>query len=201
MKTDANGQVKVRSVPDDADPISDPVELTRLLLQQLAAIPWVGLGAIGTGFGVALLVFYFRSIDFVPSDVPSVLGASVFVAMLAFAFYLWVLVSLVGPLWAYRATKLSPQQEAHEKATHLVANLGLPALQFLGVGVFLLVVVGAPAWVECRPYAGWMVGISMALVLLGGAGWIGSEWRTRGRRPAWWRRLPAVWSTSRIFAG
>lgn len=192
MKTKVDETAVAPSLPEGAEPPPDPVGLARLLLQQLAAIPWVGLGAIGTGVGVALLAFYFRSIDFVPPDISSVLGASVFVAMLAFAFYLWVLVSLVGPLWAYRAAKLPPQQEASEQGFCLAANVGLPALQVLGVGGFLLIVLGVPAWRECRPYAGWTLAICGVLALLGGAVWAWSEWRTRGQRPAWWWRLPAV---------
>jgi hypothetical protein len=66
MNTKADETAIARSVPDEAAPPPDPLGLARLLLEQLAAIPWVGLGAIGTGFGVGLLAFYFRSIDFVP---------------------------------------------------------------------------------------------------------------------------------------
>lgn len=192
MHTKADETAIARSVPDEVAPPPDPVELARLLLQQLAAFPWVGFGAIGSGFGVALLAFYFRSIDFVPPDIPSVLGASVFVAMLAFALSVWVVVSLVGPLWMYREMGLPPVVIADGPAAPRAAALGLPALQLLGVGLFLLLWIGVPAWRECRPYAGAIVWIGAALTLLGAAGWGWSEWKIQGMRPVWWKRLHRV---------
>ncbi len=137
MNTKANVTAIARSVPDEAAPPPDPLGLARLLLEQLAAIPWVGLGAIGAGFGVGLLAFYFRSIDFVPPDISSVLGASVFVAMLAFVLSAWVVVSLVGPLWMYREMGLPPVVIADGQEAPRAAALALPALQLLGVGLFL----------------------------------------------------------------
>jgi len=137
MNTKADETAIDRAVLDEAAPPPDPVGLARLLLKQLADIPWVGLGAIGTGFGVALLAFYFRSIDFVPPDIPSVLGASVLVAMLAFALGAWVVVSLVGPLWMHREMGLAPVVMADGQGAPRAAALALPALQLLGVGLFL----------------------------------------------------------------
>lgn len=192
MNTKADETAIDRPVPDMAAPPPDPVGLARLLLEQLAAMPWVGLGAIGTGFGVTLLAFYFRSIDFVPPDIPSVLGASVFVAMLAFALAAWVVVSLVGPLWMYRETDLPPVVWADGQRASRAAALALPALQLLGVGLFLLLWIGVPAWRECRAYAGALLWIGAVLTLLGAAGWGWSEWRIRGMRPAWWKRLHRV---------
>lgn len=181
-----------RSVPDVAASPPDPVGLARLLLEQLAAIPWVALGAIGTGFGVALLTFYFQSIDFVPPDIPSVLGASVFVAMLAFALGVWVVVSLVGPLWMYREMGLPPVVVADGQGAPRAAALALPAVQLLGVGLFLSLWIGVPAWRECRAYAGALFWIGAVLTLLGAAGWSWSEWRIQGMRPVWWKRLHRV---------
>ncbi len=92
----------IQPVEKDAETI-DPWDVVKRLFQRIGALPWVAFGAIGTGCGVALLHFYFRSIDFIPADIPSILGASVFVAMLAFAFYMWVVLSLIAPLWGYVA--------------------------------------------------------------------------------------------------
>lgn len=174
----------------DVAPPIDPMETALLLLQQLAAVPWVGLGAIGTGVGVALLAFYFRSIDYMPAEIPSILGASVFVAMLAFAFCLWVVMSLVGPLWAFRTSGLSPDAEADGQLLPRASAVALPALQFLGVGLFFLLWLGVLAWWECRPYAGAMALIGICLVLVGAMAWVWSERAIKGMRAAWWKRLP-----------
>lgn len=192
MKTETDDTAIAPSAPEGAEPPPDPVETARLLLQLLAAIPWVGLGAIGTGFGVALLAFYFWSIDYVPPDIPSILSASVFVAMLAFALCLWVVVSLVGPLWMHREMGLPPVVMADAPVAHRAAAFALPALQLLGVGLFLLLWIGVPMWRECSPYAGPIMWIGAALTLLGAAGWGWSEWRIQGMRPVWWKRLHRV---------
>lgn len=84
------------------EPAVDLRQLAGSLLRMLRAVPWMSLGAIGTAVGVALLYAYFRSIDFMPSDIASILAASVFVALLALGFYLFVVLALIGPGWAFR---------------------------------------------------------------------------------------------------
>jgi hypothetical protein len=169
----------------------NPKELARLFLQQVAALPWVGFGAIGTGIGVALLYFYFESIDFVPADIPSILSASLLVAMLAFAFYMWVVASLIAPLWSYRHSKLQFATHVIDKSTGLSDALALPSLQFLGVGSLLLL-AGVGLWLKCSSLADVLLMVGVGLALLGALGWAWSEYMAAGWRASWLGRLPAV---------
>lgn len=169
----------------------DPRQLAGSLLRKLADIPWMGLGAIGTGVGVALLYAYFRSIDFMPSDIPSILAASVFVALLALGFYLVVVLALVAPVWAYREFGL-PIAAVLDRPTSPRERWGLPALQVLGVGLFLLF-VGVRSWFQCEAIAPWFLLAGGGLASVGAAAWVAIERATAGRRAAWWRRLtPAL---------
>lgn len=188
--TDAAGESA--PTPDRERPPADPKPLRSLLLMQLHGIPWVGFGAIGSGIGVALLSFYFKSIDFVPPDIPSVLGASVFVAMMAVAFSVLVVASLVAPLWAYREGGMDAYG-ADDKGVRTAAALTLPALQFLGAGAFLLI-IGIRQWWKCEPslhvwlWSGATLGVPGAVV------WLWSEFRMKSFRPSWGRRLAsAAW--------
>lgn len=185
---DANGK-GVDGAGEAGEPPWEPTVLLRSLWEQLAAIPWISLGAIGTGVGVALLYFYFHSIDFIPADIPAILGASVVVAMLALAFYLWMLLSLIAPIWVFREAKLQPAQS--ESGKSLGMRWGLPALQFLGVGLFFLY-LGLRSWQRCETIAPVFLATGGVPVLMGAAMWIWSEINTAGQRPAWWCRLPGV---------
>lgn len=157
-------------LPEDKAAAIAPAELARRLNRLLNAIPWVSLGAIGTGLGIALLHFYFQSIDFVPADIAAILSASLFVALLAGALCLGVWVCLIFPLWTYRETGLHEPAEAWRVS-------GLWALQLLGAGAFLLF-VGYRLWRYCMHEAA-LYGVvpGAALTLLGVVGWIFYERR------------------------
>lgn len=169
----------------------DPKQLAAALLRRLHRVPWVSLGAIGTGLGVGLLFAYFRSIDFMPSDIPSILGASVFVALLALVLYLGTVLSLMAPVWAFREFGLSVAPSETMTRPRLLVHLALPSLQFLGVGLFLLF-IGARGAQRCDVTAPWFLTIGICLAVLGLVAWGAAEWATAGQRRAWWRRLAAV---------
>ena len=191
MEASEKGLNSAGGVDDLGEPAPDPKRLAGSLMRTLHDIPWVSLGAIGTGVGVALLYAYFRSIDFMPSDIPSILGASVFVALLALGFYLWVVLSLIGPVWAFREFGL-PVAPASDRPTSRLGGWGLPALQVLGVGLFLLV-IGVRSALRCEATGLWMVLFGAGLALAGAIAWAAAEWAIASQRAAWWRRLaPAL---------
>lgn len=171
----------------------DPWRLLQRVFLRIGAIPWVSFGAMGTGIGVALLYLYFRSIDFIPADIPLILSASLFVAMLAFAFYLLVVLSLLAPLWGYRDTGLHGQEvaQAEAPAPGRPSISGLWALQFMGVGASLLY-MGFGAWRHCTGGEKYLLSIGGLLALAGALGWAVHEARIAGLRAAWWRRLHHV---------
>jgi hypothetical protein len=180
---------QAQSAEKDGKPIQ-LMDLVRRLFRCMRAIPWVTFGAISTGCGVALLYFYFRSIDFVPADIPSILSASLFVAMLAFAFYMWVVLSLIAPLWGYVETGLHGQ--VLEKSAGSQFSLsGLWALQFMGVGGFLIF-LGYLLWRDCKPEAPYFLILGGALVLMGLVGWVVHEVKSAGEGAVWWMRLHHV---------
>lgn len=162
-----------------------PMELVKRLFEQMAAFPWVACGAIGTGFGVALLYFYFRSIDFIPADIPSLFGASLFVAMLAFALFVWVVASLIAPLWAYREADFDdPNGDGGVS--------GLWALQLLSAGAFLLF-IGYRLWRDCKSSEEYVLIPGAILTLCGAVGWAVHEMkRTSHKHPLWKRQLRAL---------
>ena len=168
-----------------------PMELVKRLFRCMRAIPWVTFGAISTGCGVALLYFYFRSIDFIPADIPSILSASLFVAMLAFAFYMWVVLSLIAPLWGYVATGLQGRGLGDKSTGSPTTASGLWALQFIGVGGFLSF-LGYQLDRDCKPGAEYFLIPGGVLALIGLVGWVIHEVKSAGERPVWWSRLHHV---------
>lgn len=168
-----------------------PWDVVKRLFQHMGSVPWVAFGAIGTGCGVALLYFYFRSIDFIPADIPSILSASLFVAALAFSFYLWVVLALIAPLWGYLETGLHARGlDKTLRATQFSIS-GLWALQFIGVGGFLLF-VGYRLWNDCKAGSEYFLTTGAILMLAGLAGWVIHEVGIAGQRAAWWKRLHRV---------
>lgn len=157
-----------------------PMALLKRFFEQLGAIPWVAFGAISTGLGVALLYFYFESIDFVPADIPAILSASLFVALLAAAFYLYTVGSLLLPLWAYREAGLDDQTEIRRPSS-------LWALQVAGTGAFLLF-IGYQMWRDCKPSAEYLAIPGTVLLLVGGIGWLWYDRKRAGHQYPWWRR-------------
>ncbi len=178
---------------EEALPPIEPMVLVRRLLRQFRTIPWLGLSAIGTGLGVLLLVGYFKSIGFVPPDVTAILGASVFVAMLAVAFVALVVMSIVAPTWAYKDQRLSHVTASQDEHVPFRDRLGLPALQLVGVGALFLC-LAALEWMRCSSYVYAYLLIGAVLVAIGLVIWIRLEIRLLAAPRAWRKRsISAVW--------
>lgn len=169
-----------------ADPIQ-PREFLKWVFEQLAMIPWVAFGAMGTGGGIALLYFYFASIDYVPADISSVLSASLLMALLAFAFYVWVVICLVAPLAAYRAMDLHVEGE-EARTPKSTGVSGLWALQLIGVGGFLLF-ISVPQVIRCVPIFEYLLIAGGVCTCAGAFGWWRNEVAKTDRRRAWKKRL------------
>jgi hypothetical protein len=164
-------------------------DLIKWAFEQLAMIPWVACGAMGTGAGIALLYFYFASIDYVPADISAVLSASLLVALLAFAFYVWVVICLVAPLAAYRAMDLHMEDEGEETpAPKSTGVSGLWALQLIGVGGLLLF-ISVPQAIKCAPFFEYLLIAGGLCICAGAFGWWRNESAKTERRRVWKRRL------------
>lgn len=158
----------------------EPMALLRRLVDLMGAIPWVTLGAIGTGCGLSLLYFYFRSIEFVPADIPAMLSASLFVGLLAAALCLYTTGSLLAPLWAYRDAGLDDQTDDRKPSS-------LWALQVMGVGAFLLF-IGYRLWRDCKEHPEYVSIPGAAFLLIGGLAWAWYQNKPVQHRHPWWRR-------------
>lgn len=182
-----------------ADPIQ-PREFLKWVFEQLAMIPWVAFGAMGTGGGIALLYFYFASIDYVPADISSVLSASLLMALLAFAFYVWVVICLVAPLAAYRAMDLHVEDEGEEARTPKSTGVsGLWTLQLIGVGGLLLF-ISVPQAIRCVPYFEYLLIAGGVCTCAGAFGWWRNEIAKTVRRRAWKKRLGLALLVSTVGA-
>lgn len=73
---------------------------TRRVFQSLNEIPWLSLTAIGTLLGVTILFWYFRSIDFFPSDFSVLIGLGVGAAASAFGALCVLTLGLFAPAWS-----------------------------------------------------------------------------------------------------
>ncbi len=158
----------------------EPMMLLKRLVAFMGAIPWVTLGAVGTGCGLALLYFYFRSIEFVPADIPAMLSASLFVGLLAAALCLYTAGSLFAPLWAYREAGLDDQTDSNRPSS-------LWTLQLVGVGAFLLF-VGYRLWRDCKNDPEFVLVPGAVFVLIGGLGWAWYQIKQTAHQHPWWRR-------------
>lgn len=163
----------------DANPIQ-PTALLKRVVELMAAIPWVTLGAAGTGCGLSLLYFYFRSIDFVPADIPAMLSASLFVGLLAAALYLYTVGSLLVPLWAYREAGLDDQPNGNRPSS-------LWTLQVSGVGAFLLF-VGFQLWRDCKPSPEYLLIPGALFILCGGLAWGRHQIKQTTHKHSFWKR-------------
>jgi hypothetical protein len=155
------------------------LEVFARISRALKEIPWVSLGAISTGLGAATLYFYFRSIDYMPSDLAALIGASAAVAGLALVFLLWVVFSLVAPSWAYQSAGVfSADGRPKGPGEPMRMDWWLLAFQMVGVGAFLLLVAHR-MWSSCKSDAAILAipgGVLLGFAL---AGWIYFEFRAR----------------------
>ncbi len=187
MEPDVGKTGSAPHAPEDAISPGDPQAVAKRVLRMLKAIPWVGIGAIGTGLGVLLLVAYFKAIGFVPPDVPSIIGASVFVAMLAVVFSAMVVGGVVIPAWAYQEGQLPHPPGAGAQRIPFAHRLGLPALQVIGVGA-LISYLGVREWMRCGAYANWYLSIGVAFASVGTGIWVWLEFKRIAAPRPWLKR-------------
>lgn len=172
----------------------------RLLLQMLNRVlaflrdfPWVAAGAICTCLGVVVLYTYFRSIDFLPPDLTSIVGAGLAIGLIALGYVVTMVLALMAPRWAYLETRLvaSAAQDRLPGPFGKV-NLVLLSLQALGAGGLL---AGAAylLWADCSPFALYFAVPAVILLVAGIAGWWIVERRNhRSVGERLWRLASAV---------
>lgn len=170
----------------------------QLLLQMLNRVlaflrdfPWVAAGAICTGLGVLVLYVYFRSIEFLPPDLTSIVGAGLAIALTALGYVVLVVLALMGPRWAYLESHLAASAVQDRLQGSLgKLNLVLLSLQALGAGGFLGVLAYS-LWADCSSAVVYVAVPAAILLVAGAAGWCYVEFRThrnaleRGTRHLW----------------
>lgn len=118
---------------------------TRRLFHSLNEIPWLSLTALGTLLGVSILFWYFRSIDFFPSDFSALIGLGVVAAASASGLLCILTLVLFAPAGAYRLY-LSEQEERKIESTRHFSELEMVGLQFGGVGLVLGLIAYSEWW-------------------------------------------------------
>lgn len=124
---------------------------TRRIFLSLSEIPWLSLTALGTLLGVTILFWYFRSIDFFPSDYSALIGLGVGAAASAFGVLCVLTIGLFAPAAFYRAHISELKEKKAETKQHFT-ELEMVGLQFGGVGL----VFGVTAYPELRDCGIWL---------------------------------------------
>lgn len=172
----------------------------QLLLQMLNRVlaflrdfPWVAAGAICTGLGVLVLYTYFRSIEFLPPDLTSIVGAGLAIGLAALGYVIVVVLALMAPRWAYLESRLAASAAQDRLPGPMgKVNVVLLSLQVLGAGGFL----GGVAyllWADCLPFVSYLAVPAAILLVAGIAGWWIVERRNhRSVGDRLWRLASAV---------
>lgn len=124
---------------------------TRRIFLSLNEIPWLSLTALGTLLGVTILFWYFRSIDFFPSDYSVLIGLGVGAAASAVGVLCVLTIGLFAPAALYRA-HISESEERKAETKQHFTELEMVGLQLGGVGL----VFGMTAYPELRDCGIWL---------------------------------------------
>lgn len=124
---------------------------TRRLFRSLNEIPWLSLTALGTLLGVTILFWYFRSIDFFPSDFSVLIGLGVGAAASAVGVLCLLTLGLFAPAGFYRLYLAEPEGRAAETKRHFTEP-EMVGLQLGGVGLTF----GLIAYPELRDCGTWL---------------------------------------------
>lgn len=124
---------------------------TRRLFQTLNEVPWLSLTALGTLLGVSVLFWYFRTIDFFPSDFSALIGLGVGAAASAVGVLCIKLACLFAPAGFYRFYLLEPDENATETKRKFT-EWELIGLQLGGIGC----VFGLTAYPDYRDCGNWL---------------------------------------------
>lgn len=155
---------------------------TRRLFRSLNEIPWLSLTALGTFLGVTILFWYFRSIDFFPSDFSVLIGLGVGAAASAVGVLCLLTLGLFAPAGFYRLYLAEPEGRAAETKRHFTEP-EMVGLQLGGVGLTF----GLIAYPELRDCGKWLSFYSVlaAVMLLFWLMTFTKILRTRGRQTSW----------------
>jgi len=137
---------------------------TRRLFQSLNEIPWLSLTAIGTLLGVTILFWYFRSIDFFPSDFSVLIGLGVGAAASAFGVLCLLTLGLFAPAWFYRFYLAEPDERAARTKRHFT-EAEMVGLQLGGVGL-TFGLVAYPEWRDCGTWFNFFGVLAVAMLSL-----------------------------------
>lgn len=137
---------------------------TRRVFQSLNEIPWLSLTAIGTLLGVTILFWYFRSIDFFPSDFSVLIGLGVGAAASAFVVLCLLTLGLFAPAWLYRLY-LAELDERATAAKRQFTVAEMVGLQLGGVGL-TFGLVAYPEWRDCGIWFNFFGVLALVMLLL-----------------------------------
>lgn len=136
---------------------------TRRLFQSLNEIPWLSLTALGTLLGVTILFWYFRSIDFFPSDFSVLIGLGVGAAASAFGVLCMLALGLFAPAISYRIYLWNPEGRKADIKRHFT-GLEMAGLQLGGVGL-TFGLIAYPAFRDCGTWLSFY-SVAAAVMLL-----------------------------------
>lgn len=137
---------------------------TRRVFQSLNEIPWLSMTAIGTLLGVAILFWYFRSIDFFPSDFSVLIGLGVGAAASAFGVLCLLTLGLFAPAWFYRFYLAEPNERASGTKRHFT-EAEMVGLQLGGIGL-TFGVIAYPEWRDCGTWFSFYGALAVVMLLL-----------------------------------
>lgn len=137
---------------------------TRRLFRSLNEIPWLSLTALGTLLGVTILFWYFRSIDFFPSDFSVVIGLGVGVAASAFGVLCILTLGLFAPAWFYRFYLADTEERVAGTKRHFT-EAEMVGLQLGGVGL-TFGLIAYPEWRDCGAWLNVYSALALVTLLL-----------------------------------
>ncbi len=151
------------------------------LAEFLRERPWVGLGVLGTCIGAALMYAYFHSVEYVPADIVSVLGAGVAIAAVAIAYIIVLFAALAAPHAMYFSIDSLRLVSWRRWSNFAIAgNNFVFGIQLLSAGIFFSYV----SWGlknQCSPGVHTVLMPALTFLLLGSsislhAGWGRVKW-------------------------
>ncbi|MFZ3126434.1 MAG: hypothetical protein WA136_00330 [Rhodoferax sp.] len=155
---------------------------TRRLFQSLNEIPWLSLTALGTLLGVTILFWYFRSIDFFPSDFSVLIGLGVGAAASAVGVLSLLTLGLFAPAGFYRFYLAEPEERAAGTKRHFT-ELEMVGLQLGGVGL-TFGLIAYPVFRDCGTWPSFYSALAAVMLLI----WaivLAKILLTKGNRTTW----------------
>jgi hypothetical protein len=139
-------------------------ESTRRLFETLKEIPWASFTALSTFLGVLILGFYFKSIDYFPSEFSSLIGLGAAASVTAAVFLVAFGLGLFAPSAIY-AQYVDKKEASLTRASKAFNKYELIFLQLGGMGIFFLL-LSYIDYQACGDTFGWYLAVSMPLLVL-----------------------------------